>query len=449
MKRKSTYVLLLTGAGITLLIILFAYKKQQNNESGAEYPLVKRAAAFADSAEWNYMKERADEYLNTLSLNNADLKALTGLAGLYVQEARITGNYAYYDKAAMHYINKALVVDSNYFDALTIQSLLLLNQHHFDEGLATAKKLVSINPYNAFVYGLLTDGNVEMGYYDSALKSAQKMMDIRPDIRSYSRVSYIRELYGDYQGAIEAMRMTIESGVPGDENTSWCRVQLGNLFLHTGDTAAAAIQYQNALFQRPGYPYALAGLGRLSAIQKNWEEAENPLEKAIAIHPDHLFKELLDDVYMQTGTQKQAESLINDISNNLSSSSSGDENQTAGHGHYADKELAYTYLLLHKNSKAVEHANREYNRRPLNADVCEMMAWVHYKNNELNIALKHLPIALKTGSKNPDLLAHAAIIYAAANDKILAKKYLELILNQAWLLPVDLRNELLQKASTL
>lgn len=442
-------MLLLTGVGITLLVVLFAYKKQQKNDTDAEYLLLKRGIAFTDTAEWNYMKERAEDYFNTLSLNKTDLKALTGLAGLYIQEARITGNYAYYDKAAMHYINKALAVDSNYFDALTIQALLWLNQHHFSEGLDVAKKLVAINPYNAFVYGLLTDGNVEMGLYDSALQSAQKMMDIRPDIRSYSRVSYIRELFGDDKGAIEAMKMAIESGVPGDENTSWCRVQLGNLLVQTGDTAAAAIQYQNALFQRPQYPYALAGLGRLSAIQNKWEDADSYLEKAIAIHPDNLFKELLADVYNQTGKQKQAASLIQDVINNLSSTSTGEDIQTTGHGHYADKELAYAYLLVNKPTKALDHANREYNRRPLNADVCEMMAWVHYKNNDMTAALKYLPTALKTGSKNPELLAHAGIIYAAANDKVQAKKYMEPVLKQAWLIPADLRQELMQMASTL
>lgn len=449
MKRKSAYMLLLAGAGITILVVLFSYKKQQKNDANAEYPLLIRSSAFSDTAEWNYMKERADNYFSTLSLNNTDLKALTGLAGLYIQEARITGNYAYYDKAAMHYADLALAVDSNYFDALTTKSLLWLNQHHFNEGLDVAKKLVSINPYNAFVYGLLTDGNVEMGNYDSALQSVQKMMDIKPDIRSYSRVSYLRELYGDNNGAIEAMKMAIESGVPGDENTSWCRIQAANLLTYTGDTAAAAIQYQNALFQRPGYPYALAGLGKLSAMQNKWNDAEIYFNQAIAAHPDNMFKEALADVYWQTGKQKQAESLIQDVIKNLSSTSTGEDNQTVGHGHYADKELAYAYLLVNNISKAVEHANREYNRRPLNAEVCEMMAWVHYKNKDVATAMKHLPIALKTGSKNPELMAHAGIIYAAAKDKEQAKKYIEPLLNQTWLLTADLKQELLKMASTL
>lgn len=440
-------MLLLAGACITMLIVLFAYKKQQTASENTEYTLLNRGAAFSDTAEWNFMKEKVYNYMNTLSLNQTDLKALTGLAGVYVQEGRITGNYAYYDKAAMHYVNKALQVDSNYFDALTLSSLLWLNQHHFQQGLDVAKKLVSINPYNAFVYGLLTDGNVEMGYYDSALTSAQKMMDIRPDIRSYSRVSYLRELYGDVEGAIESMQMAIESGVPGDENTSWCRVQLGNLLTYMGDTAAANIQFNNALYQRPGYAFALAGLAKVFYMQGNWKAADAYYKKAIAAHPDNSFKEALADVYMQTGKKQEADALLKEVVQNLSSTTISDDVKTSGHGHYADKELAYAFLLMNDNDKAKEHAIKEFNRRPLNVDVCEMMAWVSFKNNDMKTALKNLPIALKTGSKNPILMAHAGIIYASAKKNEQSTEYLSMAMKQIQLLPYDLQIEVKKLAS--
>ena len=449
MKQKSAYMLLLAGASITILIVLFAYKKQQSVNENVAYTLLKRDAAFSDTAEWNFMKERVDNYMTTLSLNQSDLKALTGIAGVYVQEGRITGNYGYYDKAALHYINKALKVDSNYFDALTISSLLWLNQHHFQQGLDVAKKLVRINPYNAFVYGLLTDGNVEMGYYDSALTSAQKMMDIRPDIRSYSRVSYLRELYGDIDGAIESMQMAIESGVPGDENTSWCRVQLGNLLSYVGDTAAANIQYNNALYQRPGYAFAEAGLAKIFYMQDNWKSAEIHYKKALTVLSDNAFKEALADVYRQIGKQQEADALMKEVIQNLSSTNIGDDVQTSGHGHYADKELAYAYLLMNEKSKAKEHAIKEYNRRPLNGDVCEMMAWISFKNNDIKTALKNLPIALKTGSKNPVLMAHAGIIYANAKEDVKAKEYLSIAMKHIQLLPYDLQVELKKLVSVL
>jgi hypothetical protein len=46
------------------------------------------------------------------------------------------------------------------------------------------------------------------------------MMAIRPDLRSYSRVSYLREIFGDIPGAREAMLMAIQAGYPGQEETA-------------------------------------------------------------------------------------------------------------------------------------------------------------------------------------------------------------------------------------
>ena len=40
-------------------------------------------------------------------------------------------------------------------------------------------------------YGLLGDAAVEMGDYEAAFKHYQKMLDIRPDLSSYSRGAHL------------------------------------------------------------------------------------------------------------------------------------------------------------------------------------------------------------------------------------------------------------------
>ena len=89
------------------------------------------------------------------------------------------------------------------------------------------------------------------------------MISIRPDIRSYSRVSYLREIHGDYPGAIEAMKLAVDAGLPGDEATEWARVHLGHLYEITGDLKNAEMHYLIALQKRPGYAYAIAGQGSI------------------------------------------------------------------------------------------------------------------------------------------------------------------------------------------
>ena len=57
------------------------------------------------------------------------------------------------------------------------------------------------------VYGMLTDANIELGKYAEAEKSAQWMLDLRPgNIPALTRAAYLRELFGDIEGALELMQ---------------------------------------------------------------------------------------------------------------------------------------------------------------------------------------------------------------------------------------------------
>jgi tetratricopeptide (TPR) repeat protein len=444
MNRKTNLILAGSFLTATCLVVLFGYRRQATLES--DYVLLERSGTGLDSIEWLAQKQKENQYKNTLNLNQDDLKALTGMAGLFIQEARITGNYSYYDNAASYYVQRTLAIDSNYFDALTLQSLLYFNQHHFSEGLTVAKKLVKMNPYNAFVFGLLTDGFIEMGQYDSALVTAQRMMDIRPDIRSYSRVSYLREIHGDYKGAIEAMKAAIESGVPGDETTCWSLIQLARLFENTGDTAMAIIQYENALYQRPGYTKALEGLANLYSLQNKHDSAVNYYLRAMKVSKDPSIKEGLAEVYFRQHKDEQGKTLLNEIIYELSGNNSTETEIQSGHGHHADKELANLYIKINDPKKALSHAVAEYNRRPQNADANEALAWAYYYNNELENAKKHIAKAMERGNKNPELLAKAALINTDGKESVLTHQYLAGLQSTYYLLPYYIQNELKSKS---
>ena len=76
-------------------------------------------------------------------------------------------------------------------------------------------------------------------------------------------------------------------------------------------------------------------------------------------------------------------------------------------GHHTDRELAYACLKTNELDKALEHAEKEYKRRPDNIDVNETMAWVHYKRGEYAEAQKYMTVARRTNSQNPVLLGRA------------------------------------------
>jgi len=420
MKKKYIYTIFLLFVAFALSAIILKY----NNKEAASYNLLDRKGAVANSKEWETTQKYASTLLQSLKKNPSDTKSSLALAAIFIQEARVTGNYVYYDKAAMKYVNNVLKTDSNNFDALTFKALIYLSQHHFADGLSIAQKAQQINPYNAFIYGMLVDGNVEMGNYDSAVANSDRMVSIRPDLKSYSRISYLREIYGDYPGAIEAMKMAVDAGGPGDEGTEWTRIQLGHLYENTGDLKNAEMHYTIALNERPGYAYALAGLARIALASKDYAKAIAYYEKADSSVNDYSFKEELVEAYKLSGQKQKADALANAVIAGMSKdaqSAQNDENI----GHYADRELAYAYLKINNYDKALEHALLEYNRRPDNIDVNETVAWVYYCKGEYAKALPYLKVALKTNSKNPTLLCHAGLIFAKAGDKAMAKNNLQ------------------------
>ena len=424
MKKNYLYIALIILFISAVGFVVVKFKNDDSAKAANQYSLLERTGPLSKMPEWTNTKINAAKLFAAITKNPKDLKSQIALVNLFIMEARATGNYTYYDKAAMKYTNNILLADPNNFQALTLKSLLYLSQHHFADGLAVATKARSINPYNAFVYGILVDGNVEMGNYDSAVANAQTMMSIRPDLRSYARASYLREIFGDYPGAIEAMKMAVDAGVPSDEGTEWARVQLGHLYENYGDLKNAEMHYTIAAQNRNNYAYALAGLARVALYKKDYPKAISYYRQADTLVNDFAIKEELVDVYQLTGQNDMAaktSKIVIDEMNVNAAGAAADENI----GHYADRELAYAYLKTNDFDKALDHALAEYNRRPKNIDANETLAWVYYKKGDYAKALPYIEEALKTKSKNPSLLCRAGLIYQKNGDKVKAKQSLE------------------------
>jgi tetratricopeptide (TPR) repeat protein len=424
MKKSYVYITCLIVFLLAIVAIVVKYNHNENEKENMVYKLLPRKGAAMNSKEWKEVQKKAAILFEALKQDPNDLNASLKLAGLYIQEARETGNYIYYDRAAMKSVNTILKIDSLNFNGLIFKSLLYLSQHHFADGLAAAQKARAVNPYNAYVYGLMVDGNVEMGNYDSAVADADKMVSIRPDLTSYSRISYLREIFGNYKSSIDAMTMAAEAGGQGDEHTEWTRVQLASLYEKTGDYKKAENLYELSLSMRPDYPYALAGLARVAVAAGDTKKAIELYEKADGLIDDNSMKEELVDLYRQSGRNKKGDELANKIIADLSKAAqAGDKDETIGH--YADRELAYAYLKVNNTDKALEHALLEYNRRPENIDVNETVAWVYYNKGEYSKALPYIKTALKTNSKNPVLLSRAGMIFLKSGEKEMAKNMLQ------------------------
>jgi tetratricopeptide (TPR) repeat protein len=424
MKRNLLYLSLISVFIIAAGFVVMKYKTSETKKETAVYQLLERRGAQAQTEEWTVTKKAAEKFTSAIEANPYDKKSLVSLSNLMVMEGRATGNYTYYDVAAMKYINDVLHIEPNNFEALTLKALVQLSQHHFADGLATAETARKINPYNAFVYGILVDANVEMGHYDSAVAAADKMLSIRPDLRSYARASYLREIHGDYPGAIEAMKMAVDAGAAGDESTEWSRVQLGHLYENIGDLKNAAMQYTFANNERPGYPYPLAGLARIAIAEKDYNKAITYYQQADVIVNNSTFKEELAFAYKLAGRSAEAKKIVDAAISEMAANAKAAVTDESV-GHYSDKELAEIYTRTGDYDKALEHALAEYNRRPENIEVNETLAWAYYNKGDITKAMQHIQVAHKTNSQNPTLLCHTGLIFLKSGDQQQAKKYLE------------------------
>jgi tetratricopeptide (TPR) repeat protein len=426
---------------VTLLITLgFVYKKY-DKQKNAIPQLKERAISVSAGSEWLNTKQAIEGLLDKLRRNPSDNKAKIQLAMAYIQESRVTGDHAYYDEASLKLIAEVLAKEPQNLDALNAKTTVLLSQHHFAEALKEAQNITTLYPDVAFGYGLLCDAYVELGQYSDAVKAADKQISMRPDLRSYARVSYLREIHGDYEGAKLAMESAVKSGVAGMEQTEWCRVQLGKLYEATGNLTEAENHYQIALSTRPNYAYALMGMGRLACLNGKNTEGVEYFEKAKKAINDPAVYEELTEAYMLDNQRVKAEENAKSLVKILGGTHDSLTNHTnlPEHGHYADKELAEAYLKINDLEHALVHATLELQRRPDNIDVNEVMAWVYYKSGDNTKALLHIEKALKTGSQKASLLWKAGNIYAKNNQE---KRGNELI-NKALKINKYLRAELL------
>src|SRR4051794_15986446 len=158
-------------------------------------------------------------------------------------------------------------------------------RHDFRGGLALAQEAHRRAPGVVQPLGLIVDGQVELGRYDEAGRTLQAMVDAKPTLAAYARVSYFRELHGDLPGAIDAMERAVSAGGDVPENLASVQTLLGNLEVNAGRLGAAERAYRTALVGVPGYVPASAGLAQVEAAHGDLAAAIARLKRAVTKLP--------------------------------------------------------------------------------------------------------------------------------------------------------------------
>jgi tetratricopeptide (TPR) repeat protein len=206
----------------------------------------------------------------------------TGWATLgldYVEQARTGADPAYYPKAEMVLQKSLDLGGSDNFTAFAGEAALASARHDFRSALGWATRGVAVNGYSAALWGALADAQTQLGMYDAAAASVQRMVDLRPGTPSLARASYVAELRGDIAGATEAMARALDAaGTPADK--AFAHYYLGELALNAGRPADALPHFATGMREDPAYAplyegraRAEAALGRDAAAVADFAEA--------------------------------------------------------------------------------------------------------------------------------------------------------------------------------
>jgi tetratricopeptide (TPR) repeat protein len=374
------------------------------------------ASAAPSFAEPNFNPSRTPAEIKieaaqrTIDKDPTGYTAYNDLAFALTKRARETADPKYYEEALKH-LAKSQELSPDNFEGQKIRVWALLGQHEFGEAYKLAKALNAKVPDDVQVYGLLVDAAVELGEYAEAEKAAQWMFNLRPgNGAALTRASYLREIFGDIDGALELMQMALQRIPPLErEERAWLQTQIAHLLMAQGKPDAAERFINEALKQFPDYHYALAQRGALLTKQGKLAEAIDAYRKRyeVAPHPENMFD--IGAALHAAGKTTEAKNAFQEFEQLALKESEGWDN--------ANRELIRYYTdYANQPAKALKIAEMQIKQR---RDVysLESHAWALYRNGKFRDAKKSMDVALAVGVIEPRMLFRAAMIEAKLGDK--------------------------------
>jgi tetratricopeptide (TPR) repeat protein len=351
--------------------------------------------------------------------------ALSALAETSLVRARETGDPSWHTRAEQA-ARRALASDPRRFTAMDALGSLALTRHRFEEALSWSRRSLAVAPGRVAPIAIAADAQIELGRYAQGFAAAQRRQELRPDLPSYSRASYARELQGDRASAIRLMELAAGAGALGSPDRAFAQVQLGLLRFGGGDLAAAEREMRMALAERPDDAPATAGLARVLAARGDLERAAELYSRAIDLLPLPEYPAALADVHRALG---RAEAAREDLA-----LAEAMQDLLAASGSDVDLDVA----LIRADARAptaadIALARRARQGRPgVIGD--QVLGWVLTRAGRCAEGNGYATRSLRLGTQDALMLFHAGMAASCAGDSAAARERLSraLALNPAF-----------------
>ena len=288
--------------------------------------------------------------------------------------------------------------------ARNLRAAVLLESHAFVEAKDLADQILADDADDLLALGTKADAALELGDFDEAVASAQRLMDLKPSLPAYGRAGLLRWLQGDPAAAKKNYRAAMDASDPRDpEPLAWVLVEAAKVFWYEGDVDGADKGFDRALSAVAEYPPALVGKARVALAKGDAKRAAELAARAFAKSPLCETAWLLGDTRKAAGDEKGAEEAYKRV---------------AAIGHATDKRTLAAFLAA-KNKDADEALTllREEMKVRKGIHTTDVLAWALYRKGDFAAARKESDAARAHGTREPVLLFHAGAIRIAQGEK--------------------------------
>ena len=300
-----------------------------------------------------------------------------------------------------------------------VQGELAMSRHNFREGLSCGRRALRLAPDTVRPLGLIADAQIELGRYEAAERTLQRLVELKPGISAYTRISYFRELHGDLDGAAKALRLAVSAAGSKPSDSVDVRTLLGHLELARGRTAAGEQILRDVLRQRPGHPKALDGLADVEMANGRPRAALARWRKLTAAVPSPHYATDVVELSLAFGLHAEAERAIDRVR--------ALDRRLEAAGANVASEAAVFEADYGSPAKALALARRAYAEAPA-VQRADALGWALTRAGRPAEAIRYAREAMRLGTGEPMFLYHGAIAAKEAGRKPLARRWLRRLL---------------------
>ncbi len=261
---------------------------------------------------------------------------------------------------ALKYVNDALKIDPNSFEALCNKATILLVGEHFEEALEIYKKTLSTRPDPAIMHSIATICR-NLGHYEKTIEYSEMELKLKPEsVMALFNKAYALDMLDRPKESINAVQKILKCSPDNLDALEF----ISQIYLRSGDHENA-IKYNNlAMKMAPNNPAEIHAKGDIHYSMGEFEQALSCYERALEI--DSSFTNALasrGNVLAHYGNYKKALECFNvvlqtDSTNMLALH--GKSNALSRMGQYHEALDAYNAVLKVKPDYAAAWSEKSF-----------------------------------------------------------------------------------------